>query len=321
MNAQLAPIEAAFTRAGIAYQVRGVRFFDRADVRGAIDLVRRADIAATGSALAAEVRALWAKRLGYDDDAVAGHAGEEARERTAALDTLLDILGSLASSDASVDSTGFLAELDRRRAAERAGSADGVNLLTYHRAKGLEWDAVALPALEDGILPIRQALDDDELLAEELRLLYVGITRARRSLAISWAAERETRGRTTRRQPSRFLADMRPRPPRADHRITQLPDRFAADQGARRAASAAMAASGYGVAQDDPLFAALRDWRTVRAREDGVPAYIVFHDQTLAAIAEMKPPSAAALRRVKGVGPAKIEAYGDEVLELVSRLR
>jgi DNA helicase-2/ATP-dependent DNA helicase PcrA len=321
MNAQVAPIEAALTRAGIAYQVRGIRFFDRPDVRGAIDLVRRADIEARGAALAAAVRGLWATRLGYDDDVLAGHAGEEARERTAALDTLIDILGTLTRSDSSVDAAGYLAEIDRRRAAERAGSADGVNLLTYHRAKGLEWDAVALPALEDGILPIRQAFDDDELLAEELRLLYVGITRARRHLAISWAAERETRGRTTRRQPSRFLADLRPRPLGGERRVTQLPDRFAADQGARRAAKAAVAASGYGVADDDPLFAALRVWRTARARDDGVPAYVVFHDQTLAAIAEMKPPSAAALRRVKGVGPAKIDAYGDEVLELVSRLR
>jgi DNA helicase-2/ATP-dependent DNA helicase PcrA len=307
MNAQLAPIEAALTRAGIAYQVRGVRFFDRADVRGAIDLVRGAKFETTGTALAGSVRSLWAKSLGYDDDTVAGHAGDEARERTAALDTLLDILATLSRSDASVGATGYLAELDRRRAAERAGSADGVNLLTYHRAKGLEWDAVALPAVE--------------VLAEELRLLYVGITRARRHLAISWAAERETRGRTTRRQASRFLADLRRRPLDGQGRVTQLPDRFAADQGARRAASAAMAASGYRVADDDPLYAALREWRTIRAREDGVPAYIVFHDQTLAEIAEMKPPSAAALRRVKGVGPAKIDAYGDEVLELVSRLR
>jgi DNA helicase-2/ATP-dependent DNA helicase PcrA len=318
VNAQLAPIEAEFTRAGIPYQVRGVRFFDRADVRGAIDLVRRAGLTSTGLQLSGEIRALWAAKLGYDDDIATGHAGEEARERTAALDTLLDILGTQSRSDARVDVEGYLAQLDRRRAAERAGSADGVNLLTYHRAKGLEWDAVALPALEEGLLPIRQAFDDDDLLAEECRLLYVGITRARTHLSISWAAERETRGRTTRREPSRFLADLRPR---GERRVVQLPDRFAQDQGARRTASKAAAANPYGVADDDPLFAALRGWRTERARADAVPPYVVAHDQTLAAIADIKPPSAAALRRVKGIGPAKVEAYGDEILELVRRLR
>lgn len=318
INAQLAPIEAELTRAGIAYQVRGVRFFDRPDVRGAIDLARRAGFGTTGLALGADIRRLWADKLGYDDDVVVGHAGDEARERTAALDTLLDILSTQTRSDSRLELAGYLAELDRRRVAERAGSDDGVNLLTYHRAKGLEWEAVALPALEEGLLPIRQAFDDDELLAEEGRLLYVGITRARRHLAISWAAERESRGRTTRREPSRFLADLRPR---GEHRVTQLPDRFAEDQGARRNASKAAAANPYGIADDDPLYAALRAWRTDRARADAVPPYIVFHDQTLAAIADVKPPSAAALRRVKGIGPAKIETYGDEILELVRRLR
>ncbi len=318
MNAQFAPIEAELTRAGLAYQVRGVRFFDRPDVRGAIDLVRRSDIETTGTALAGAIRQLWGTKLGYDDDAVSGRAGDEARERTAALDTLLDILTQGVRADAAIDRASYIAELDRRRAAERAGSADGVNLLTYHRAKGLEWDAVALPAVEEGLLPIRQAVDDDELLAEEARLLYVGITRARQYLAISWAAERETKGRTTRRLPSRFLGDLRPR---GEHHVTQLPDRFAGEQDARRSRSAAAAANPYGTPDDDPLFAALKVWRTARAREEGVPPYVVFHDQTLAAIAETKPPSAAALRRVKGIGPAKIDAYGDDILELVRRLR
>ncbi len=322
MNAQLEPIEAALTRARIPYQIRGIRFYDRPEVRGAIDLVRRAvaagTLTATGPALSGAIRSLWGQKLGYEDEddgsrPAEGRAGDEARERTAALDTLIDILATQLGSDGGLHAAGYLAELDRRRAGERAGSADGVNLLTYHRAKGLEWDAVALPMMEDGSLPIRQAFDDDALLDEERRLLYVGITRARVHLLISWAAERETRGRTTRRQPSRFLADLRPRPAQ---RVTQLPDRFEAEQ-LKRQSVRPVTSAGANPDDDDPLMAALRAWRTARAREDAVPAYVVFHDQTLAAIAEIRPSSAAGLRRIKGIGPAKLETYGDEILEVV----
>ena len=319
MNAQIVPVEAAMTRAGIPYQVRGLRFYDRPEVRGAIDLVRRAaaagSLTATGPALRGAIRDLWAKTLGYDTDDAG--TGDEARERTAALDTLIDILGTQLGTDGGLDAAGYLAELDRRRAAERAGSDDGVNLLTFHRAKGLEWDAVALPMLEDGSLPVRQAFDDDALLDEERRLLYVGITRAREHLLISWAAERESKGRTTRRLPSRFLADLRPRPAQ---RVTQLPDRFEAEQQRRRSVRS-VASAGADPADDDPVMAALRAWRTARARADAVPPYIILHDQTLAAIAEIKPVSAAGLRRVKGIGPGKVDAYGDEILEIVRENR
>jgi superfamily II DNA helicase RecQ len=70
--------------------------------------------------------------------------------------------------------------------------------------------------------------------------------------------------------------------------------------------------------QDAPLLGALRDWRSARARADAVPAYVVAHDTTLAAIAAARPGSAAALRRVKGMGPAKLERYGEEILAVVA---
>ncbi len=307
-NAQLAPIEEAFTRAGIGYQVRGRRFFDRPDVRAAIDLVRRLGEGSAGTTFRGEVLRAWARAFGYDPDGgVAGDAGagDEARERTAALDTLLAILDGARVGDPGLGPAGYVADLEARAAHERAAATDGVVLLTYHRAKGLEWDAVFLPMLEEGSLPIRQALDDEPALAEERRLLYVGITRARTHLALSWAARREVRGRDARRQPSRFLEALRP--PRGT-RVVELPAAFPEEPGTRARPGA----------PDDPLFAALRAWRAARAREDGVPAYVVFHDSVLAALADARPSTRAGLRRVKGMGPTKLERYGEELLAVLA---
>ena len=63
---------------------------------------------------------------------------------------------------------------------------------------------------------------------------------------------------------------------------------------------------------------ALKRWRLARARDDGVPAYVVFHDSTLTEIAEHRPASLAALARIRGVGPAKLERYGPDVLGVMA---
>ena len=308
-NAQLAPIEEALTRAGIAYVVRGLRFYDRPEVRSAVTALRRQPaLEEHGVRLLAAIRERWTEALGYEPGAIA--EGNEAQERQASLDTLLAIVEGLTRGDPQTGLDGVIADLEARAAHERSGSADGVNLLTLHRAKGLEWDAVFLPALEEGGLPIRQAMDDDEGLAEERRLLYVGLTRARTHLALSWAERRETRGRESRRQPSRFLLDLRPRPAPGS-RIRELP-------GAPIVRAASKPRTGGD--PDDPLFAALREWRTGVARDEAMPPYVIAHDATLAAIAEARPRSLAALRRVKGMGPTKTEKYGDEILAVLERV-
>jgi superfamily II DNA helicase RecQ len=68
------------------------------------------------------------------------------------------------------------------------------------------------------------------------------------------------------------------------------------------------------------VFAALREWRTSTARDEGMPAYVIAHDSTLAAIAEARPTTLAGLRRVKGMGPAKLEKYGDGILEVLATI-
>jgi DNA helicase-2/ATP-dependent DNA helicase PcrA len=279
--------------------VRGVRFYDRPEVRAAIASLRRHGPEARGFALRAAIRDRWTEDVGYEEGPV---EGDEARERQASLETLLAIVDGVVRSSTAADTASVIAELEARAAHEREASAGGVNLLTYHRAKGLEWDAVFLPALEEGSLPIRQSHDDDAALAEERRLLYVGITRARTHLALSWAERRESRGKETRRQPSRFLLDLRPRPVR---HVRTLP-------GPPPVVRAPRAGS-----NDDPLFGALRDWRTTRARDEAMPPYVIAHDATLAAIAEARPRTLAALRRVKGMGPAKLEKYGDQILAVI----
>jgi DNA helicase-2/ATP-dependent DNA helicase PcrA len=315
MNAQLPPIEEALTRAGIAYLVRGLRFYARPEVRTAVLALRKLagsdapEASLLGPALAGRVRAIWHEALGFDEaaeDEESG-SGQEARERQASLETLLAIVEGLAAGDGSLTASGLLAALDARAVHEREGAADGVNLLTLHRAKGLEWDAVALLSLEEGILPIRQASDDAEAIAEERRLLYVGMTRAREHLLLSWALQRDQRGHISRREASRFLLDLRP--PRSS-RVTILPGspmHPAAERAPRPGASG------------DPLFEALRVWRTEQARIEAVPAYVVAPDKTLTEIAERRPRTISALRRIPGIGPAKLERYGDDILAIVER--
>ena len=175
----------------------------------------------------------------------------------------------------------------------------GVTLASLHSAKGLEWDAVFLVGLTDTTLPIQHAKTDAQL-AEERRLLYVGITRARERVTLSWALARSP-GQRRGRKPSRFLDDLRP-----------VGARPAAKSSGRAPRAAAPAA------EDAELFGRLRAWRRKQADAQGVPAYVVFSDATLVGIADSGPTSRAALARVSGVGATKLERYAEPVLAVLA---
>jgi len=301
-NAQIPPLEEALGQAGIRYQVRGELFYRRPEVRGALGVLRSRSARAAGGGLVDALEAVWYERLDFRRDAEP--EGEEGRQRHASLVTLLGVAERMQAADEQADLAAFLAEVARRAAEESEGAGAGVNLLTYHRAKGLEFDAVLLPALEDGLLPIRQANDPEEV-AEERRLLYVGLTRARVHLWLAWAARRAgASGREQSRRPSRFLDDLVP--PGAGR---VRPRAVAAAIGRAPAAQ---------VRADGPLVEALRSWRRERAKADGVPAYVVFNDRTLFALADRQPRSRGELLAVEGIGPTKLDQYGDELLAMLA---
>ena len=265
-------------------------------------IAKRLPADARGSLLLSAFDARLRADLGFEAADQGG--GAESRERTASLALVLEIAGEAVAARHDLDREALVADFEVRAAAESAahGAAEGVNLLTFHRAKGLEWDAVLLPQLEEGTLPIRQAESEAEL-AEERRLLYVGLTRARRHLALSWAERRVGQGdREVRRRPSPFLVALIDRPNAG--RVTVLPG--APMHAPRRARD-----------DDTPLMTALRTWRLDTARSDGVPAYVVAPDSLLIEIAEQLPTTIPALRRVKGMGPSRLARYGEEMLEIV----
>jgi DNA helicase-2/ATP-dependent DNA helicase PcrA len=260
INARSEDFEEAFAAAGIPYQVRGGAFLGRPAARRTLSVLRRSEQPAAAAVRAAALEQGWV-------EVVPDGVGDEEATRQADLTRLVRLAEEFEGS--AVD---FVRDLESRFGAESEGR--GVVILSYHRAKGLEFEAVFLPRLEEGELPYRAK--SAAALAEERRLLYVGITRAKRHLHVSWV-----RGQ----KPSRFLEEL----------------------GVERRAEPAARPEG-------PVFAALREWRLKRAKADGVPAYVVFHDRTLAEIADRSPSTLDELARIAGVGPTKLDRYGSDVL-------
>jgi DNA helicase II / ATP-dependent DNA helicase PcrA len=261
-NARTAELEEAFHEAGIPFQ--GASLLDRDAARGLLKTLR-----GDASARAADAVRLAAEAQGFVMEPPE-KLGEREQTRQADFARLIRLAEQ--AGEATVGE--FVASL-RERFGASAGT--GVHLLTLHRAKGLEFEAVHLPRLEEGELPSRRARGDE--IEEERRLLYVGLTRAKRHLLLTWSG-----------RPSRFLAEL----------------------GASAAPPASSAAKPK--LDETPEVLALKEWRLARAREEGVPAYVVFNDRTLAELLRLAPRTTAELAAVPGIGPAKLERYGRELL-------
>ena len=263
-NARSADLEEVLHAAGIPFQ--GASLLGREAARSLLRRLRPA------RGPAGDVVREAALALGWQP-VPAEDLGEREQTRQSDLGRIVAIASELD------DVSELAAELERRFG---ASVATGVHLLTLHRSKGLEWEAVFLPKLDEGELPIRRG--DVE---EERRLLYVGLTRARRHLSVTWSGK-----------PSRFLAEL------------GVTGRAGKAPAPKRPAVAAAGLS--------PVGRALRAWRLERSRADGVPAYVVFHDRTLAEIELASPTSIGELAAISGLGPTKIERYGSELLAVLA---
>ncbi|HEY2946915.1 MAG TPA: ATP-dependent DNA helicase UvrD2 [Micromonosporaceae bacterium] len=333
-NAQSEAYEEALAEAGVPYVVHGAeRFFERAEVRQATVALRSA-VRSTqdGTPLSVAVTDALAA-VGWQADQPP--PGGAARERWEALAALVTLAEESVAAPRSPEESGahglaeFVDELARRAALQHAPQVEGVTLASLHSAKGLEWDAVFVVGLAEGTLPTPYAKTPDAL-EEERRLLYVGVTRARQWLWLSYASSRAPGGRL--RRPCRFLpqldrsggperaggrADARGR--RADRRRTQIVScrvcgatlLSGADRKLGRCADCPSTL-------DEDLFERLREWRSRTATAQQVPAYVVFTDATLTALAERRPGRAEDLMAIAGIGPRKLGLYGDAVLALVS---
>ena len=328
INAQSEHLEEALSQADIPYTVRGAaRFFERQEVRQAIALLRgqvRGGVP-TQTSLGEQVAEALSS-IGWSPKAPETRG--QIRDRWESLQALLDLAVDFAAQSPEGALETFLAELDRRTTEQHAPSADSVTLATIHTAKGLEWEAVFVVGVQEGSLPITYA-QDPAAVEEERRLLYVGLTRAKRHLSVSWAAARAP-GQPARRRHSRFITDLIPGEFRsasaAAGKKTSAKKRSRKVTNCRTCNVALVDAKQRNrgrcddcpVPYDEELFERLRSWRLQRANDDEVPAYVVFSDATLEALAEVVPLTREALFQISGVGPAKVERYGEDVLQILT---
>jgi DNA helicase-2/ATP-dependent DNA helicase PcrA len=328
-NSQAALLSEAFRAARVPHRLRGASgLLDRTEVQEALRILDRGPL----EPALADLEARAAGRVDAEefDGAPPPRPAETGRpagadldpERRADIDAVVRLAREYLAIEPAPTGTGLVAWIrSTLRSGDGPAGRDAVDLVTFHAAKGLEWPIVHLAGLEDGLCPIGHA-KTPEAKAEERRLVYVAVTRAERELHCSWARERTFGSRTAERSPSPYLETIE-RAVAALGRGEEPPDwRARLDENRRRLRAGA---GGRLVryrpdpvpTQDQALVDALQSWRARAARAADVPASVVFDDDALEAVAAARPTSRGELLAISGIGRARAERFGDDVLDIV----
>ncbi|MDK7741800.1 ATP-dependent DNA helicase UvrD2 [Helcobacillus massiliensis] len=327
-NAQSENFEQALGVKNIPYLVKGgEKFFERQDVRSAMVTLRAAVAAAPPGHNPAQVAMDVLSGQGWTTTPPEGTGA--IRERWDALNAIVNVAKNIGEREGSTIQD-VVAELQERAEAQSAPTVEGVTLASIHTAKGLEWPVVYVVGASRGLIPISMA-KTDEAIEEERRLFYVALTRARDILTVTWSAARSEGARASRKA-SPFIQG-------AFDRSRDRTDRSAVSRSTgRRGATIFLHCSqcsgaletaaeqkigrhrDCGGEQSAELFNALREWRLDVSRELKRPAFAVFTNDTLLAIADRAPRDEAQLLAIPGMGPVKREQYGEAVLAIVNRV-
>ena len=306
-NGQILVLEDALRKAKIPFRTRGGGLLRLPDARSIIRGLER-----SSQPLASSITDLTEPD---DDEAPQSSEAPDAPDtRRMIVDTIVRLAYEYLSIDPSATGSAFSTWLQTTTGGDEVDDkTDAIDIATFHAAKGLEWPIVHIAGLEQGLVPISYARTPDAQ-AEEQRLFYVAVTRAEHTVICSWSKERQFGARASSRNPSPYLQLVEDALDRLTNTIRPVDQRQQAAAQRKRLGVSSTPKT----ASTDPLVVALKSWRSTTSRAANVPAYVVFSDATLEAIASSKPKTRGALGRVPGIGPVKLDRYADALLRIVS---